>query len=950
MLKIFRKAIGGGSNSNNNHNNNVVASSPSIVNANQCNTLSNQNVNYNHNHVTNNRRDSKAVQQAAAVAAATAAVNAHSSLENNNLSGSSLEISNSIVPATHQNVGTPSGNSTANTSNFHRQHYHMNIIRSKSPSSGPQPQTPSAQPTSVVATPTITTKSTSSLTNVATQQLPGLLTSSVNNTSNSNLKMQQQQQFQQQLQQQQYQFQQQQNVAVATASAAAEYYEQQLKLTQHKHLELDQQFRANLEQLKELKETVNNLNEMNRKLYEENHQYKDRNIEQRQQIEHYHVLFQENQQKNEQSLSTLRKERDDAYQHENELKRRTQQTLDTKHNENFALVTNLNEKLDDLRSKEAHLSDELSKLKITLQQEKSKSELLDKKNKLLEKDVCLLKESWNLEKSDLVLKIKNLDELLVQAKTQNSSDTQKVEDECHKQLASFESKLEEVIKENTQISCKYTQVVESNRDLNLMVQNKQALHEQMLDDAKNKLECYMSKCADLEKECNNSREMHVRDTEEWKKFQADLQTAVRVANDFMTEAEEKMCKMKEESFRSNECQNRLCEEIERLKAKLTTKTSSTSSLSLQKSVHNNKENQENSNTSLVRNLIDTIESTTTTTVSTVVLASITNESNHPLKSSSSVKSLTNSSKYASTNFSHSTDADDAKMSSSTRVRSNSTNNDNLNNRVEYLILNPGKVLPTSTTSQSQMVDANGYNYSIYSTLPSSNSSNSSKRLQKEDLSTSPPSLNNNSDALTNLFKQYGVSKRNALMKWCQDRLSMYKGIEIKNFSSSWNDGLAFCALIHSFMPSKIDYEQLRCENNPRKNFQTAFKSAQSVGIQQTLNIHELLNHERPDWNAVMNYVTLIYKHFQQNTTTNTNTTTSTALVDTNTASVSALPKQNSTTTRSSSSSPIVLRNSIQNLPLSLSVSSNSSSSNNSNPSSAFTSASSSSSSISKAIC
>ena len=29
------------------------------------------------------------------------------------------------------------------------------------------------------------------------------------------------------------------------------------------------------------------------------------------------------------------------------------------------------------------------------------------------------------------------------------------------------------------------------------------------------------------------QENHARDTEEWKKFQADLQTAVRVANDFM---------------------------------------------------------------------------------------------------------------------------------------------------------------------------------------------------------------------------------------------------------------------------------------------------------------------------------------------------------------------------------------------------------------------------------
>ncbi len=84
------------------------------------------------------------------------------------------------------------------------------------------------------------------------------------------------------------------------------------------------------------------------------------------------------------------------------------------------------------------------------------------------------------------------------------------------------------------------------------------------------------------------------------------------------------------------------------------------------------------------------------------------------------------------------------------------------------------------------------------------------------MSSSSIILNNNSasvpsDALANLVKQYGVSKRNALIKWCQERLVDYKGIEIKNFSSSWNDGLAFCALMHSYLPTKIDFESLRNE-------------------------------------------------------------------------------------------------------------------------------------------
>ena len=47
------------------------------------------------------------------------------------------------------------------------------------------------------------------------------------------------------------------------------------------------------------------------------------------------------------------------------------------------------------------------------------------------------------------------------------------------------------------------------------------------------MDYFENKCHGLEKEMAEAQEIHVRDTEEWKKFQADLQTAVRVANDFM---------------------------------------------------------------------------------------------------------------------------------------------------------------------------------------------------------------------------------------------------------------------------------------------------------------------------------------------------------------------------------------------------------------------------------
>ena len=461
-----------------------------------------------------------AAQQAAAVAAATAAINAHST--------SNLNIIN------HQNDQIQYDNNI----HYHRQsqpvsqqqQYHLNISNSSSPK---QPQ----------QTPTSLSGNTNTNSPKQIQQL----------TPTSSLTKQQ------------IQFQQQNAAAAAAASAAAEYFEQQLKMQQHKFLELEQQYRSNVEQIKEFKEKVNTLNEINRKLYEENQQFKERNIEQRQQIDQFHILFQENQQKHEKALSDIKKERD---QHDNEIKRRSQ--------ENFHIINNLKEKLDTIKSNECNLNEELNKLRVDLQQEKAKSDILEKKCKLLEKDANLLKDSCNLEKNEYEAKLSDLVQQLEQNKKKYLNDKLKLEEthakeknELKTQLNTLEHKLEEMIKEKAQLQCKYGQLVENNRELNTLVQNKEAFNQQKMEENSSKLDFYMKKCSELEQQISDSEENHKRDTEEWKKFQADLQTAVRVANDFLNEAEEKMVKMKEDYVKTKENEEQLNIEIERLKKRLT---------------------------------------------------------------------------------------------------------------------------------------------------------------------------------------------------------------------------------------------------------------------------------------------------------------------------------------------------------------------------------------------
>ncbi|XP_075876326.1 cytospin-B isoform X3 [Nelusetta ayraudi] len=117
------------------------------------------------------------------------------------------------------------------------------------------------------------------------------------------------------------------------------------------------------------------------------------------------------------------------------------------------------------------------------------------------------------------------------------------------------------------------------------------------------------------------------------------------------------------------------------------------------------------------------------------------------------------------------------------------------------------------------------------------------------------------DPLAALAREYGGSKRNALLKWCQKKTEGYPNIDVTNFSSSWSDGLAFCALLHTYLPAHIPYQEL-ISHNKVQNLTLAFQAAESVGIKPSLDMEELLRTDRPDWQSVMLYVSQIYKYFE----------------------------------------------------------------------------------------
>ncbi|XP_041667504.1 smoothelin [Cheilinus undulatus] len=98
-----------------------------------------------------------------------------------------------------------------------------------------------------------------------------------------------------------------------------------------------------------------------------------------------------------------------------------------------------------------------------------------------------------------------------------------------------------------------------------------------------------------------------------------------------------------------------------------------------------------------------------------------------------------------------------------------------------------------------------------------------------------------------------------LLDWCRAKTEPYEGVDIQNFSSSWKDGIAFCALVHRFFPDAFEYSILN-PNKPRENFQLAFSTAERLaGCPPLLDADDLVRMHEPDWKCVYTYIQEFYR-------------------------------------------------------------------------------------------
>ncbi|XP_072038011.1 LOW QUALITY PROTEIN: EH domain-binding protein 1-like [Amphiura filiformis] len=92
-----------------------------------------------------------------------------------------------------------------------------------------------------------------------------------------------------------------------------------------------------------------------------------------------------------------------------------------------------------------------------------------------------------------------------------------------------------------------------------------------------------------------------------------------------------------------------------------------------------------------------------------------------------------------------------------------------------------------------------------------------------------------------------------LLQWCKEVTQGYRGVKVTNLTTSWRNGLAFCAIIHHFRPDLLDFNTLS-PHTIKDNNKKAFDAAASLGIPKLMDPQDMVLLAVPDKLAVMTYL------------------------------------------------------------------------------------------------
>ncbi|XP_016999484.3 EH domain-binding protein 1 isoform X3 [Drosophila takahashii] len=99
-----------------------------------------------------------------------------------------------------------------------------------------------------------------------------------------------------------------------------------------------------------------------------------------------------------------------------------------------------------------------------------------------------------------------------------------------------------------------------------------------------------------------------------------------------------------------------------------------------------------------------------------------------------------------------------------------------------------------------------------------------------------------------------------LLEWCKEVTKDYPNVKVTNLTTSWRNGMAFCAIIHHFAPELIDMSKLSA-HDVVGNCRIAFDAAESLGIPRVIEPREMNMLTVPDKLGVMTYLHQLRAHF-----------------------------------------------------------------------------------------